>query len=158
MSKLVKVVILTLGLGAITMIGCGTTQNTATTSTKTTLEENKTQIENEDMLIVDNEEVKITYKGKEQDDFWDETKLKFEIVNKTDREITVQVRNFSIDDEMRDSDITFSADIMPGKKINHNITVSNQKVEDTKDVEGKFIAFDSETWDGNHDICSFNLK
>lgn len=87
--------------------------------------------------------------------------IKFLIENNSDKNITVQARNVSVNGFMVDS--SMSADVAPGKKSNDSLTISSSSMEECRiekiaDVEFSFHIFDAESWDGIVDTDIISLK
>lgn len=104
--------------------------------------------------------VKITAKSLDKSG-WMGPELKLLIENNTDKNLTVQVRNCSVNGYMIDPSI--SADVTPGKKVNASILFMDSSLEkagiDTfADIEFSFHVFDSETWDDYIDSSLITLK
>ena len=100
-------------------------------------------------LIYDNNGIKITYKGIDEDESMFGPKIKLLIENNTDENYTVQVRDFSINGYMVDT--MFSANISAGKKINDGIIIfedefenNNISVSEIEKDECKFHVYSSD--------------
>lgn len=92
--------------------------------------------------------IKIMYKR--ISDHFDDKSIDLYIENNTLKDITVQVRDFSINGYMIDP--IFSSDVAAGKKINDDIVISDSKlekndIEEIKDVELKFHIYNDDTGD-----------
>lgn len=119
---------------SIGVISCKSTADNKT--------ETLAQKEEKDVVLVDDEFVKITYLGLDENDTSTPT-LKLTIENKSDQTYTVQAENVSADDSMAST--YFSERPAPGEKIDANLEL--EEVEDGfKSVEGTFTLVD-----GNYD-------
>ena len=102
----------------------------------------------QEMVLVDQNDVKIT--AKEMEDSLFGPKLKILIENNSTKGLTFQVRDTSVNGYMVDT--MMSADVAAGKKVNDGITFLTSELKDCgittfADMEFKFHIFDSETWD-----------
>ena len=141
-----SLIILMCGILTIGMLGCGdnskqtssadpveNTQSNSTESKETVKEESKEK----NIVLLDNEKCKISYTG------IDNTgatggKAKLIVENKTDKKITIQVRDVSLDGEMVEH--ICSIDVTPGKKSSNNgITVMQTKLNESSKMEGTFV-------------------
>lgn len=103
----------------------------------------------EEMVLVDQDGIKITALSLDLDNTFG-PELKVLVENNTDKAITVQVRDVSINGMMVDS--IFSCDVEPGKKSNSAITFMGSSLEkngivDIGTIELKFHAFNSDSHD-----------
>ena len=101
-----------------------------------------------DMLLLDQDGVKITFKGLGSD--WSGPEIKLQIENSATEPITIQARNMSINGIMMDG--IFSCDVMPGKIANDGISLLESSLEENNiseitEIEFSFHIFNSETWD-----------
>ena len=92
--------------------------------------------------------IKITYMGLIKGDY--STDFKFMIENNSSRGITVQARDESINGYMLSG--IMSDDVLPGKKVNAELTYYNSTLEENgiyniDELEFSFHIFDEETWD-----------
>ena len=140
-----SLIILMCGMITIGMLGCGNSDQTSSsnsaesTQTSSTKSEEPTKEEDKEknVVLIDNEKCKISYNG------IDNTgatggKAKLIVENKTDKKITVQVRDVSLDDEMVEQ--ICSIDVTPGKKSSNNgITVMKTKLNESSKIEGTFV-------------------
>ena len=117
-----------------------TTEPTATSApTGVTLEES---------VIYNEGDITVTVKGFGKDSFLG-PQIKLLVENNSDKNITVQTRNSSINGYM--IPFTFSCDVATGKKSNDNITVSSSDLEDCgidtmADIEFSLYIFCSDDW------------
>jgi hypothetical protein len=101
-------------------------------------------------VLVDTAGVKIIGKGLSVDDsFWGPGVILY-IENNTDKDITVQVRDVSVNGFMVDS--TMSEDVVSGKKAMSAVQffssdLEENSIEDITDVELYFHIFDEDSWD-----------
>lgn len=102
-----------------------------------------------EQVILEQDNIVITLKSLSFDG-WFGPELKVLVENKSDRSITIQTRNSSVNGVMVDT--MFSTSVEPGKKSNDGIILSASDLEQAgittlKDIEFLFHAFDSGTWD-----------
>lgn len=100
-------------------------------------------------VLLDEKGLLITLKSLEMDNILGPA-LKIEIVNNTDKNITVQATESAVNGAMIDT--VFSSDIAAGKKANDSISFLSNELEvagitTIKDFEFKFHIFDAATWD-----------
>lgn len=87
--------------------------------------------------------------------------LQLLIENNTDKELTFQCRDASVNGYMVDT--IMSADVVPGKKVNHDLTFMESDLKEAgitsiADMEFSFHIFESETWDTYLDTAPIQLK
>lgn len=103
-------------------------------------EDDNTINNDKEEIVVDDDKVKIIYKGitvKDDTIFGKEAKVKFEIENKLDKAIEVQVRKMSVDGVMVDeATLAFSQTVASGKKANGNISVHDFEDYDFPEFKG----------------------
>ncbi len=99
-------------------------------------------------VILDKEGIKVTAKSIKYNGFAG-PEIKLLIENNTDKKITIQTRNFSINGIMIDD--IFSADVSEGKKVNDSITIFKEDLELANITTIKDIEFDIEVSDSNYD-------
>ena len=104
----------------------------------------------EEQVVFDQEGITITVKGLDLEDSFFGPEISVLIENNYDKDITVQVRNISINDVMVDA--IFSSDVATGKKANDGITIMEDyldtaNIQTIKTIELSFHIFDSDTWD-----------
>lgn len=103
----------------------------------------------EEAVLLDQGGIKITAKSIDMKGlFGPAVKMLFE--NSTEKSVTIQVRNASVNGYMIEPSI--SVDVAPGKKANDSMTFSNSDLETTgiktiADIEFSFHVFDSTSWD-----------
>ncbi|MBU5627751.1 copper amine oxidase N-terminal domain-containing protein [Oscillibacter sp. MSJ-2] len=106
---------------------------------------------NTDGLIVDKENIKIYYHGiSTSDSYMGGYGIKLKIVNDSNRDVMIQVRNLSVNGIMTDS--IFSCDIAAGKTAIDEITLYQSALDKNyittiDNASFKFIALDGDTWD-----------
>lgn len=109
-------------------------------------------------LVVDQNDIKIyVLKKDDKNSFWG-TDIFVYIENNSSQDITVQVRDVSINGFMIDP--TFSADVSAGKKsydtiIFHESDLKDNDINDIKEIELKFNVFNEDSW---NDIFETNTK
>lgn len=105
-------------------------------------------------VLLEQDGVKVVLKELDSEDsFWG-ADLYLYIENNTDKDITIQVRDTSVNDFMIDA--MFSCDIMAGKKAFDSITFLDSQleengIEDFEKLELKFHVFEASSWDGIFD-------
>lgn len=114
----------------------------------------------EESVLLDQAGIKITAKGFSDDSLWD-NEIKLLIENTSDVNLTVQVRNFSVNGYMIDPSI--SADVAVGKKANDSISFSQSDldkcgIKTIADIEFTFHIFNSDTWDTYLDSDIIQIK
>ncbi|MDL2324027.1 hypothetical protein LJC61_02590 [Ruminococcaceae bacterium OttesenSCG-928-A16] len=102
-------------------------------------------------VLVEQDGIKITYKGIATDGFIG-PEVKVLVENDTEKAITVQVRDLSINGFVVNT--SMSADVPAGKKANDTISIFSSsleendiKPEEIKDIEFTFHVFESDGWD-----------
>ena len=113
----------------------------------------------EEMVLVDQDGIKITATG--MDDGLFGTELKLLIENNSEKSFTVQTRDSSVNGFMVET--MMSADVAPGKKSNDKITFMTSEIKDCgiktfATMEFKFHIFDTETWDTVLDTEAITVK
>lgn len=103
----------------------------------------------EEQVIFDQDGIKITATGIAEDPFWG-YELKMLVENDTDKTITVQSRNVSVNNYMLDP--TMSIEVAPGKKANDEMSFSLSSfekcgIEKITDIEFILHIFDAESWE-----------
>lgn len=103
-----------------------------------------------EQIVFDQEGIVITVKGLDLEDSFFGPEISVLIENNNEKDITVQVRNISINDIMVDA--IFSSDVASGKKANDGITIMDDYLERAnittiKTIELSFHIFDSDSWD-----------
>ncbi len=105
--------------------------------------------------------IKIMYKGISEK--YSRKMIKLFIENNSSNNITVQVRDFSINGYMINP--IFSSDVATGKKINDDIDIFESDLEDNgideiKTIEFKIHYFNSDSWsdDIDSDVIKINVK
>ena len=129
-------------------LGVDWDQNTSTVIL-TSPHEEKEPASPTNMVVYDQNGVKITYKGFE--DSWDGgINVKFLIENNTTKTILVQNRETSVNGFMVDANL--SNEITAGKKVNASLSLWKSDLDDNRissvdDLETVFIVMDNDTWD-----------
>lgn len=95
-------------------------------------------------------DIKIVYKGMSENSY--DKFINLYIENNSSKDITVQVRDFSINGYMIDP--ALSSNIAAGKKINDEIGIDKDdldknRIDEIKDVELKFFVLIGDDWSGN---------
>lgn len=141
-----------------------TTEQTTTTTVTTTKETTTTTAkETKEQVLIDSNGIKITFKGMDYSDgiFGPEVKLLIE--NNTDKNYTVQARNFSVNGFMIET--SMSTDVNAGKKANDTIIIENWSLEDNsisatdmQTLEFNFSIFNSDDWTDSFDSETVNIQ
>lgn len=136
----------------------------ASTNNESDKQDNKTSekeelIKVEEQVILDQDGIVITLKSLSQDNVFGPS-LKVLIENNTEKSITVQIIDSSVNDVMVDP--MFSCDVAPNKKSNDEIIfltsdLDAANISTIKDFEFKFHIFDSQSWDGIFDSENINI-
>lgn len=124
------------------------------------IKEESEQVEVEEQILFDQDEIKITLKSLKDDGMFGPS-LQVLVENDSEQPITVQTRDSSVNDLMIET--MFSCDVVPGKKANDSITfmssdLKNSGVTTIQNIEFKFHAFNSDTWDGILDSDTIIIK
>lgn len=103
----------------------------------------------QEQVIYDENDIKITAKALEYDD-WFGPSITVLVENNSQHNITVQTRNSSVNGLMIET--LFSCDVAAGKKANDSITFYDSDLEMSgittiKDIEFSLYIFDSDDWD-----------
>lgn len=113
-----------------------------------------------EQALLDQNGIKITFTGLEEDMFG--TNIKLRIENNTEMPITVQQRDMSVNGIMIDG--IFSCDVAVGKIANDEISIFLSDLEENgidqiENVELRFHIYDDDTWDTvlDSEIISFNV-
>ena len=146
-----KIVATVLAMMMVTsLIACGEAKkddNNDKSGGKT--ENSGSQIDFEEVLVVDNEECTIKITGIEEEAFWGNT-LKVYVENKSeDKTYMVAVQNASVNGV--ETDPLFSAEIAAGKKANEEMHFMDSTLEENgvgkfTDIEITFRVYDSNDW------------
>ena len=112
-----------------------------------------------DPVLYNSNGIKITYKGTSESTFGKDINLLIE--NSTNKDYTVQVRDFSVNGYMIDP--IFSCDVTAGKKANDEITITSSYLKDNsildvKEFEANFYVFESDTWSNSFDSGKISFK
>lgn len=135
---------------AVTGIACSSdSSSTGSTSVTTSSESNTIANESEvaEVVLMDDDNFKVTYTGKNEGSLGAEIKLLIE--NKADRTLCLQTEEVSVDGLMTNSDI-FSSEVSAGMKAKDSITIMDEDIEsldDLKNIKGKFVVCDLNDWD-----------
>ena len=131
-------------------VGCGNDSNNANTDTsinsQVVSQDNKKEetVAQVTEVLLDNEIAKVTMLGVDNEGTFG-PELKLEIENKTNKTITIQAREISVDGMMAEP--TFSCEISGGKKAKDSMSFMASDVSELKNIEGIIHIFDSESWD-----------
>ena len=122
-------------------------------------EEVALKIDVDERVLLDQDGIVITLKSLEWGGMFGPS-LKVLVENNSDKSITVQTRDSSINGIMADS--MFSCEVGPDKKANDSITFMESDLEQAgistiKDIELKFHAFETENWDGGFDSDAITI-
>ena len=120
----------------------------------------ETEVTISDMVLVDEEGVKITAKSLETDGFFG-PEIKLLIENDSGKDLTFQCRNASINGYMIES--MMSVDVVNGKKANDGLTFIQSDLEscdiDTiADIEIEFHIFNTADWETYLDTDAIQIK
>ncbi len=139
-----------------------TSDDTATVEPETPAVEDPTV----DQVLFDQDGITIVCKGfvPGSDDGWDDPKVKFLITNDTDKNITVQVRDVSVNGFMIDP--TCSEDVAAGKKMNGDMSwlqmyFDENGITEVETIEFYFHIYESDgNWDtiADSDIITLNFN
>lgn len=126
-----------------------TNDSTAESTEAVTEEEITSKISIPEQKLYDKDGITITALGFDTDNFMG-PKIKLLLENNSDKNITVQIRNSSVNGYM--VDLQMSANVVAGKKANNSIDIYNSLLEEAgittiTDIEFSFHIFSSETWD-----------
>ena len=115
-----------------------------------------------EQIIYDKDGIRVTVLGLTQDDFWGPA-VKVLVENTSAENITVQLRNSSVNDLMLDP--MFSCDVAAGKKAYDTITflesdLEKNNITDIKELELYLTVFDSDNWKDilNTDIITVTFE
>lgn len=114
----------------------------------------------EESIIYDKNNITVTAKGLEEDSIFGPS-IKILIENNSDKNITIQTRNESINGYM--ASFLFSADIVAGKKSNDTITLFSSDlkrfgIETIADIEFQLHIFCSDDWETIDDSDIISLQ
>lgn len=170
--KTTKLILISLFVLAISLAGCGSypetidkeIENVVNNHIETDAEENAGYKEEEtvtveEIVIFDQNDIVITTKGIESTFMG--TDLKILIENNSDKNLTFQVRNESVNGFMADA--MFSEDVVAGKKSNTSITFTNNGLENFgmdmfANMEFSFHIFYTDNWDTYLDTDLINIE
>lgn len=112
------------------------------------LEATENKVTVDEMVIYEENGVRITVKGLE--DSWFGTDLKLLIENDSDKSIVVQARDANVNGYMVPT--MMSADVAAGKKINDGLTfetsgLKESGIEEIATMEFKFVIIDGDSWE-----------
>ena len=145
-------ILLSLALAACTITtdpGSDKTPGNNTAATNPADAAVSTKVSIQEQVIYDADGIRITAVSLEQDSFWGPA-VKVLVENNSDKNITVQARNCSINGLMVEP--MFSCDVAAGKKANDSITFMSSDLETAnitviKDIEFFLHIFDADSWD-----------
>ncbi len=112
------------------------------------LSDDKNNAQSNGQVVYDEGGIKISYNGIQFNDY--SVDFKFLIENNTNKGITIQARDESINDFMVSG--IMSDDVQPGKKANGSLTYYKSMLEENgissiENLEFSFHIFDGESWD-----------
>lgn len=167
-----KKLFLSVLLLSVSLFGCGNTETqnvssieeTEQVSTTAELELSETANETEsesdstseltasisEQVVFEQDGIKITATGLDSDGSLFGADVNFLIENDSEQNITVQVRNVSVNGYMVDT--SMSADVVSGKKSNDSMTIMSSSLEESgisaiSDIEFSFHIYDAEDWE-----------
>ena len=142
-KKIISIILCTVTV--LSLVGCGGTKSednassktdTASVSNSNSTDKKEEAKKEESKVLFEDEFAKVTYTGTDRDATVG-PEINIEIENKSDKDLTLQLRDVSVDGYM--SDPIFSADILQGKKSKEKIGFLKDKVDKNfKTVEGTF--------------------
>ena len=114
----------------------------------------------DEQVLLDDVGVKITAKSLDNSGFWGPD-LKILIENESDSNLTVQVRDSSVNGYMISTSI--SSEVVSGKKVNDSITFSSSDlklagINTIADMEFSFHIFYTDNWDTYYDSDIVSIK
>lgn len=170
--KTTKLILIPLFAFAMSLAGCGsytgtidkeieTVENNYIETDAEEKSESKEQksVTVEEIVILDQKDIVITAKGIESSFMG--TELKILIENNSDKNLTFQTRNASVNDFMAEA--MFSEEVSAGKKSNTSITFMNNGLENFgmdmfANMEFSFHVFYTENWDTYFDSELINVE
>lgn len=104
----------------------------------------------QEQVLYDGNDIRIVLKGIRYKDTFGSPELKLYIENNSAQDVTVQVRDMTINDLAFDP--IMSSDVLSGKKVNDEITIPSWHLEENnieliRDIDFRFDIFDQNTWD-----------
>lgn len=134
-------------------------ETTPTEQTATVVEDDTATVE--EQVVFDQDGLKITLTGMKSDGSILGSEINFLIENNSEKKMTVQVRDVSVNDYMVDT--SMSADTVPGKKNNASMTIMNSSLEECgiqkiAKIDFSFHIFDTESWDTITDTDTISLE
>lgn len=135
-----------------TSVSNSTSSDPTSASNSTSSSNNSTNLDKitlAEQTVFDDEDIKISVKGMDNDSFWG-PEIKLLVENNSQRNITVQIRDASINGFMISH--LFSTDVASGKKVNDGINflksdLRRAQIDKIKDIEFYFHIFDGDTWE-----------
>lgn len=140
--------ILLCAVTVLSFVGCGDTKSKDSSKDATSVSNTNSNDKKDDSakkedtkkeeskVLFDDEFAKVTYTGIDRDATMG-PEITIEIENKSDKDITIQLRDVSIDGYMTEP--IFSTDVLQGKKSKAKIDLLKDKVDKNfKTMEGKF--------------------
>lgn len=155
---------------ALSLVACGGDSGDAevkestdsSPATEETAEETTAsgEITIEEAVLLDEAGVKITATGMDYEDFWGPA-IKLLIENNSEKALTFQARNVSVNGYMVDS--SMSEDVAAGKKANTTLSFMDSSLETCgintiADMEFSFHVFDSAEWETYLDSALVQVK
>lgn len=167
--SLKKLIAMGLVTTSIFVVGCSSDTKTesvenskveTTEKTNEQAQQDETKEESMNLVLVDNDVVKMTITGKYEDETFGQVGYNFIVENKTDKTIQVATDNISCDGIMQDGNSMFVWSIQPNKKsvdkgyffIGNN---GIEGIENLKNIEADIYVADEETYDR---LSEFNIK
>ena len=167
--SLKKLIAMGLVTTSIFVVGCSSDTKTesvenskveTTEKTNEQAQQDETKEESMNLVLVDNDVVKMTITGKYEDETFGQVGYNFIVENKTDKTIQVATDNISCDGIMQDDNNMFVWSIQPNKKsvskgyffIGNN---GIEGIENLKNIEADIYVADEETYDR---LSEFNIK
>lgn len=115
----------------------------------------------DEQVVYEQDGIKITAKGLDSDSSFMGTELKLLIENDSEKNITVQARNVSVNGYMVDSNM--SAEVAAKKKSNDSLTFLSSSfetcgIEQIAEMEFNFHIFNSDSWEDSIDSDMILIK
>lgn len=139
-----------------------TTTPTSAASTPTKAASSPKDATIEEAVVVDQDGLRITVKGLDTTGGFMGPELKLLIENNSDRALTVQARDVSVNGLMI-TGTSLSCDVAPGKKANDSLVLFSSDLENSgidtfASIEFKFHVFESDDWDTLFDTPAIQLE
>lgn len=139
----------------------GETAQKETEEPKTQTKEPKTETTIEQQVVFEQDGIIITATGIDLKGSFMGPEIKFLIENNSEKKLTVQARNVSVNGFMVDT--SMSAEISPGKKANDALTISKSSmkecgIEDIAYADFSFHIFNSDSWSDSFDTEMIHIE